>query len=213
MRRMSDDQALVALNGASYIVVEQATEMFEAFTDFETANQYRVHGPDGELFYVGEEETGFFGALVRNFMNTARPFTLHVADAYNGADALRIDRPFKLYFHRCDVAWGDGEQLGAVVRRFSLVRRHYALCDPEGETIFDIRGAFWKPWTFDVEDTDGQKIAQIKKKWSGLGREAFTDADVFGVEYLADLEPEDKLMLMSAVFLIDFLHFESSNSR
>jgi uncharacterized protein YxjI len=150
---------------------------------------------------------------VRNFMNTARPFTLHVADAATGALALLIERPFRFYFHRCHVAWGDGEEIGVVQRKLSFVRRHYALETPDGETIFDIRGAFWKPWTFDVFDDEGEQVAQIKKKWSGIGREVFTDADVFGLEIQAELEPEDKLMLMSAVFLIDFLHFESSNNR
>jgi uncharacterized protein YxjI len=211
---VDDEQGLVELDRADHLVIEQATELVEAFSSFETANQYMVHGSDGEpIFHVAEEETGFLGALVRNFMNTSRPFKLHVVDVASGALALLIDRPFRFYFHKCDVSWGDGEAIGAVQRRFSLINRRYALESPDGETIFDIRGPIWKPWTFQVFDDEGNEIGVIKKKWSGLGREAFTDADVFGVEFGADLEPEDKLMLMSAVFLIDMLHFESSNRR
>jgi uncharacterized protein YxjI len=211
---VDDEQGLIELDRSSHLVIEQATEFVEAFAGFETANQYMVHGDDGApLFHVAEEDDGILRALLRNFMNTARPFKLHVVDAQTGALALLIDRPFRFYFHKCDVGWGDGEALGAVVRKLSFINRRYSLQSPDGETIFEIKGPIWKPWTFEVFDDDDTKVAVIKKKWSGIGREAFTDADVFGIEFEAELEPEDKLMLMSAVFLIDMLHFESSNRR
>ena len=46
------------------------------------------------------------------------------------------------------------------------------------------------------------KIGKISKKWSGFGREIFTDADMFGVCFPMDLEVKLKAVLMGAVFLI-----------
>ena len=67
--------------------------------------------------------------------------------------------------------------------------------------------AIWRPWTFIVERR-GVECGRIVKQWSGLVREACTDADNFGVEFRKNLDTKHKVLLLAAVFLIDFLHFE-----
>ena len=47
----------------------------------------------------------------------------------------------------------------------------------------------------------------IRKRWSGLAKEVFTDADDFGVE-LAGLAPELKVLAFAATVLLDVVHFE-----
>ena len=42
----------------------------------------------------------------------------------------------------------------------------------------------------------------MSKQWSGLLKEAFTDADNFGVTFPMDLDVKCKLTLLAAVFLI-----------
>ena len=51
----------------------------------------------------------------------------------------------------------------------------------------------------------------ITKKWSGLGKEMFTDADHFGVEFPERADIALKAVLLGAVFLIDFAHFEDND--
>ena len=53
----------------------------------------------------------------------------------------------------------------------------------------------------------------IQKKWSGLAKEAFTDADNFGVTFPPDWPVEKKTLALGAVFLIDFVHFEDKGNR
>jgi len=43
-----------------------------------------------------------------------------------------------------------------------------------------------------------------------LGTEAFTDADVFGIDLKQDLSVEEKALMLGALFLIDYMYFESS---
>lgn len=54
---------------------------------------------------------------------------------------------------------------------------------------------------------------KITKKWSGLLKEGFTDADNFGVTFPNDWPNEQKALFLGAVFLIDFVHFEDKGNN
>ena len=67
------------------------------------------------------------------------------------------------------------------------------------------------PRTFFIRRGE-EEIGKITKKWSGLLKETFTDADTFGLSVDADTKPEHVVLLLGAVFLIDFVHFESKSN-
>ncbi|KAL4677621.1 hypothetical protein H8959_020295, partial [Pygathrix nigripes] len=45
-------------------------------------------------------------------------------------------------------------------------------------------------------------VGRISKHWSGLLREAFTDADNFGIQFPRDLDVKLKAVMIGACFLI-----------
>jgi len=59
----------------------------------------------------------------------------------------------------------------------------------------------------------GTQVGKISKKWSGLLREAFTDADNFGISFPVDLDVRMKAVMLGACFLIDFMFFEKSQNQ
>jgi len=202
------DQALIPLEQSGGVVVAQSVELMEVFSDYETSNQYTVFDDHGEMvLFAAEEEGGCWAHLVRQVMSTRRPMVMYVTDA-NGDLVLQLNKPFAFYFHKMEVLDGGGELLGTIEREFTLVKRKYTLRAPDGEVIYEVDGAFWKPWTFDVLDK-GDAVAQVKKQFSGFLQEMASDADNFGVEWADDLAGEDRLMLISTVFFLDLLHFES----
>ena len=77
-----------------------------------------------------------------------------------------------------------------------------------------------------------QEVGKITKQWSGLGKEMFTDADNFGINFPMDLDvkvrssvkhcklylimnvhPQMKATLLGALFLVDFMYFEKQNQN
>ena len=76
--------------------------------------------------------------------------------------------------------------------------------------IFRYFGPALKPWTFKIMNGE-QEVGIITKKWSGLFKEAFSDADNFGIQFPPGLSVEQKALLLGSVFLIDFVHFENKN--
>ena len=56
---------------------------------------------------------------------------------------------------------------------------------------------------FRITSGDGsEEIGKITKQWSGWVREAFTDADFFGITFPMDLDVKMKTVLLGGLFLI-----------
>jgi uncharacterized protein YxjI len=149
--------------------------------------------------------------LLRWFLKALRPFTIAVLTE-SGQVILRVNRPFRFYFHRADVVDSQGQTIGVIERRFSVLRRIYSVRDSSGKEIFQLFGPILHPWTFQIKK-DGDEYGKITKKWSGLVKESFTDADNFGVMFPAEWEVKLKALFLGAVFLIDFVHFENTDSK
>lgn len=45
-------------------------------------------------------------------------------------------------------------------------------------------------------------VGRVTKQWSGLAKEAFTDADNFGISFPIDLDVNMKAVTLGAIFLI-----------
>ncbi len=193
------------LRSLSTVLVSQKKEMGEILTGFETRNSYEVMNESGESLLDVHEVGG--NALVRMFLKASRPFNLEVTSA-SGALLLNIKRPFRFYFHEIEIVGENGELLGFVKREFSLLRKVYSVMNGNRDEIYKLFGPIFHPWTFEIQE-NGREVGKITKKWSGLLKESFTDADNFGVIFPDNLPLENKSILLGAVFLIDFVHFEN----
>ena len=60
-------------------------------------------------------------------------------------------------------------------------------------------------------DDDRKEVGRISKKWSGLAKEYFTDADNFGISFPPGANAKMKATLIGACMLIDFMHFERND--
>lgn len=193
------------LRDVTTLAVRQRTEWVEILADFETQNQYVVCDGEGrELLYAAEHS----GVVSRVIFQSTRPFTIDILDS-RGTLVLRLRRPWKFYFHQVQVLDAEDRPLGTVVRRFSLLRRIYSVLDANGAELVRLFGPVLHPWTFRIL-VDGREAGSIRKRWSGLGKEVFTDADNFGMDLSADMDVRTKALLLGAVFLIDYVHFEKS---
>ena len=197
------------LSSISGLVVRQLKEWGEILTGFETRNKYTISDVSGRRLYLAREEAG--STLLRWFLKALRPFTI-VVITEDGQEVLRVMRPFRFYFHRAEVVGSQGQSLGVIERRFSILRRVYSVLNRSGEEVYQLVGPILHPWTFQIRK-DGVECGKITKKWSGLWKEGFTDADNFGVLFPAEWDVQSKALLLGAVFLIDFVHFENKGNN
>ncbi len=188
-------------------IISQQKEWGEILTGFETLNRYVVSDQRNSELFHAEERGGSF--ILRQFLRAWRPFEVFV-NKQDGQSMLHIKRPFRFYFHEIKIYGQGGLLLGRVKREFSFLRRIYSVFDANDKQIFQLFGPILHPWTFEILEHDTE-IGKITKKWSGLLQEGFTDADNFGVSFSFNLPVNQKAILLGAVFLIDFVHFEENN--
>ena len=165
------------LSETSRFVIRQKKEWGEILTGYETRNRYVVQNDGGkELWFAGERSEGVLAFLIRSFLKALRPFTIELFDM-TGTHVLTFKRPWRWYFHRLEV-YADGELVGAVQKRWKILGRLFQIEGKHGEVVGEIYGPLLHPWTFQIRRT-GREIGRIMKKWVGLGKEMFTDADTF----------------------------------
>jgi len=196
--------------GAHALIIHQQKEWGEILSGFETRNKYSIIDTQSNQLFQAEEESGSFSTIMTRFLLSAlRPFTIHIFSP-DGYELFTLKRPFRFYFHELGIYKSNDVLLGTIRRRFAVLRRIYSVLDRNGNEIFQLFGPMLKPWTFQIQK-QGKELGKITKKWSGLLKESFTDADNFGLSFPKGLDVNQKAILLGAVFLIDFVHFERKN--
>lgn len=186
------------------LIVRQEREIVEIFTSFETANRYSVLTPDGTQLLYAYEESGTFR---RQFMGTHRPLSIHVIDD-NSQPILEASRDFFWFLSHLYVSQA-GRHIGTLNRQFALFSRKFTLSDSADRTIAQIDGSLLRYFTFIVKSAQGSELGRITKQWSGIGREAFTDADTFQIQFTDSGTDQDfRLLMLAAAFAIDLDFFE-----
>ena len=197
----------------SRLSVRQKKRWLEMLTSFDARNTYVVYDETGmPVLDVQEQGNGIGNFFKRMLLGTYRPFTSRVEDLVGQGPVLELRRKFRFFFHRLEVFDHQGSKLGAIERQWTWFRRKFTVEGPTGEEVATLFGPFWRPWTFEIRlPGDEHASGVVQKKWSGLLKEAFTEADNFWVELDRVEDPNLRALLFSATVLIDVVHFEKKN--
>lgn len=199
------------VGGRRGFFIKQKKEWGEILTGFETRNRYAILDDQGvEIGFAAEEGGGMGAVLARGFLGNARACTIHITNQ-RGEVVGTGRKPFRLFFYEME-AWDGDRHIGTVKRRFSILHRIFSVMDQAGNEIMRIKSPFLKLWTFKLLVGENEEVGRISKKWSGMMKEMFTDADNFGVEVFDENTPDDvKKILLVATFLVDMTCFDRKN--
>lgn len=194
------------------LVIAQKKELVEILVDWETRNQYRVYNGEGEpCAMIVERKGSMWISLRRWFLRSHRPLEIDVLNQ-KGEGLLFFHRKFFFLFSHMHVEDERGSPLGSVRRRFAwFLFKEYDLEDRHGKVFAKIRSPLWRLWHFPLFNERGQKIGVINKKWRGLLRETFTDADNFELNF-GDWNwgPQERAVILAAALSVDFDFFENN---
>lgn len=199
-------EMLAIVQQSSELMIVQRRELAELF-GFETRNKYSIEANGVQLAFAAEQGKGGLAFLARMFIGHWRTFEIHVFDNQRQL-ALRVVHPFRFLFQRLEVMSADGRVLGAIQQRFAIFSKKFDVTDGTGRLLLSVSSPIWRPWTFSFE-RDGREMARVEKKWSGMLREAFTDADRFRVAFEShELSLDERALVLAAALFIDLQYFE-----
>jgi len=214
MKDASADTAAAPPDGTllseQQVLVKQQVESIELLSSFEGRNRYVFSTPAGQrLAHAEEESTGAIGFISRNLFSSARPFSMGIS-VLNTSEIIWVKRHFEFIFSRITVSDSQGP-VGEVNQRFSILNRKYDLVPYFGGRTLTVAGPLLRPWTFNIL-LGGRQVGSIKKKWSGMLKEAFTKADTFAVS-IDDrgLKTVERMLIFAAAIAIDIDYFEKKN--
>ncbi|CAN1210779.1 Scramblase [Tumidithrix helvetica PCC 7403] len=202
---------LQTLVQANAIYVKQKFELAEIF-GFETRNRYQIQTDDGRLFgYCAEPKLGFMDAIGRQFLGHWRVFNIVGTDLDN-QQVFRANHPFRWFFQRLDIFGAGDRPVGSLQQRFAWFSKKFDFLDTRGRVVMTMTSPLWKIWTFPIKKGE-RDVSVIEKKWTGLTKELFTDADNFRVRFTdAKLTADEKLLLLAGAVFVDLLYFETKAS-
>jgi len=183
--------------------VSQEIEGIEVLTPVETDNKYSIWDENGNEFLYAYEKSRFIG---KQLLSNRRNLNLHILDI-NGQEIFSLKRPFYILKSKAHIVMGDGSPFGSLIQKIKVAGMHFDFISPNGETVFSVDSTVLHPWTFKIS-MNGEQVAQITKKWGGLGKESFTDADNFEVDVTNIHEDSIKYAILITTLLIDLTAFE-----
>jgi uncharacterized protein YxjI len=113
-----------------------------------------------------------------------------------------------MFFPRLEIFDSNGQKLGAIQGKFGIFSKKFQVEAENGDVIMKVSSPIWKIWTFPFRK-DGNEVSRIEKKWSGILKEAFTDADTFRIVYSnPDINNRDRNLILASSIFIDLRYFE-----
>ncbi|NWI85712.1 PLS1 scramblase, partial [Pitta sordida] len=204
------------------VLIHQEIELLEIFTGFETSNKYELKNALGQRVYFAAEDTD---CLTRNCCGPSRAFTIRIIDNL-GHEVITLQRPLRCSSCCCpcclqelEVQAPPGTTVGYVIQNWDLCLPKFTIQDEKKMDVLKIVGpcivcSCCEDINFEVKSLDETAaVGRISKQWTGLVKEAFTDADNFGITFPMDLDVKMKAVMIGACFLIDFMFFEHGSDK
>ncbi|XQA70517.1 phospholipid scramblase-related protein [Xanthomonas sacchari] len=174
---------------------------------FKAANNYDVFDPHSnrKLLECREPNLGVFTKIFR-FTDYKRmtPFQVEVRTP-DGQKVLTVKRGFSLFLSRVEVLDERDRLVGSFSQKFFSIGGKFDVLDAQGAPVCTLRGK-WTSWDFRFVQGE-RELAQVSKKWAGLGKELFTSADNYMLSITESLPAEDprRILIMAAVLCIDMV--------
>jgi uncharacterized protein YxjI len=181
------------------LVVSQKAKLIEL------TNQYSIRDAEGnELGYIQQEGQSKARKVLR-FVSDIDQFLTHRLAVYDSTNnkLLQLTRPAKIFKSRLTVEDGSGRKVGEIVQDNVFGKIRFDLVSAEGQKLGQIRAENWRAWDFSIVDQTETEVGRIDKKFVGLAKAVFTNADNYVVDISPQLQGDLRLLALAAATAVD----------
>ncbi len=182
-------------------VVKEHVGMFKA------ANNFDILDPESgeEIIHCREDNLGMFTKLLR-FTDYKRytPFEIELRTP-EGQRLLTVRRGISIFLSKVRVFDEEDVLIGGFKQKLFSVGGAFRVLDAEDNEICALKGK-WTGWDFRFLAGD-REMAQVSKKWAGIGKELFTSADtyVLSIDESVPAGSPGRKLILAAVMCIDMV--------
>jgi uncharacterized protein YxjI len=187
------------------LIIKQKIESLEMFTGLETKNKYQILNESGTEVLLAYEQSHWFARIILKKM---RKLSLTFIDSSKNT-FLRVEKKFAFFFPEFEIFDSKNINIGKVKTRFGLTSK-IEIYNGDSTLIFYCKNQMMHPWIFNIfkNKTSDKSLGMISKKWSGFGKEAFTDADNFIINFNLITDENEKKRILALSLIIDLYVFE-----
>ena len=174
---------------------------------FKAANNFDIHDAQtGEIILeCREDKLGALTKLLR-FTDYKRmtPFHLEIRKP-DGTVLISVTRGVSIFLSKVDVVDASGIRIGGFQQKLFSIGGKFDVLDASDAPVCTLKGK-WTGWNFRFE-RDGVELAQVAKKWAGIGKELFTSADNYVLSISESVRRDDpaRPLILAAVMCIDMV--------
>jgi uncharacterized protein YxjI len=174
---------------------------------FKAANNYDVYDPEtGQIIMeCREDHLGMITKMLR-FSDWKRntPFDIQVRTP-QGQQIVRVKRGISIFLSKVSVLDENNTVIGGFKQKLFSIGGAFNVLDANDNPVCYLKGK-WTGWNFRFLK-DEVELAQVSKKWSGLGKEFFTSADNYILQISDAVPPDSRIrqLILAAVMCIDMV--------
>ena len=171
------------------------------------ANNYDILNPDNQelVMKCREPNLGFFTKMLR-FTEYKRmtPFRIEITDPQN-KPVVTVKRGVSFILSKVEVLGENGELIGRFKQKFFSIGGKFDVLDPNDKVVCTLKGK-WTSWDFRFMNGNNE-LAQVSKKWAGIGKELFTSADnyMLSINESVPKDSKERQLVLAAVMCIDMV--------
>ncbi len=170
------------------------------------SNNYDIYAPETNAMIMScREDLGFFTKLLR-FTDFKRmtPFNIEIKTT-TGERVLTVKRGVSLFLSTVEVLDENGVLVGRFKQKFFSIGGKFNVLDANDNLVCKLKGK-WTSWDFQFMKGDTE-LAQVSKKWAGMGKELFTTADnyMLSINESVAKDAPVRMLILGAVMCIDMV--------
>ncbi|BDU27626.1 MULTISPECIES: phospholipid scramblase-related protein [unclassified Flavobacterium] len=174
---------------------------------FKAANNYDIYNPETNQIIMNcrENNLGFFTKVLRfTDYKRATPFNVEITTA-SGEKLITVRRGVAIFRSTVEVLDEKDRLVGTFKQKFFSIGGKFDILDKNEKPVATLQGK-WTGWDFKFSH-ENKQLAQVSKKWAGLGKEFFTSADnyVLQIEDTVAAESPLRQLILGAVMCIDMV--------
>ncbi len=176
---------------------------------FKAANNFDIFNPENNelVLTCREPNLGFFAKLFRfTDYKKMTPFDIEIRTA-TGELTIQIKRGVTIFRSDINIFDGGGRKIGVLKQKFFSFGGRFEVHDQQDKHLCTLQGK-WTGWDFKF-NKDNKELANVSKKWAGLGKEFFTSADNYVIN-ITNVAEDNAIrpLLIAAVMCIDMVFKE-----